>query len=688
MTTLRHLWRRAGIAALLFVALGLPAPASAATEAQTPPVARLEPAPCAVMLKRETSSPLDAIFPADISGIECGYVAVPLEHAKPDGPSIKLAVAILRATGATRDADPFVMLQGGPGGGTIETYVTVMGANPLRATRDIVLFDQRGTGKSIPALKCPESIALTRATIEQAQDHQTASRLSWEATQACHDRLAREGVNLSAYDSLENAADIDSVRQALGYGKVNLYGVSYGTLLALHAMRREPRILRSVILDAVVTPQVNFVIEATRAENRALTELFAACAADARCAADYPALERAYLDQIERLSRTPARVRLVDPATGAVYNAVIDGDIFRGLIFQALYATELIPLLPGIIFEISNDYFGTLGNVASLFAFDQSVASGMYMSVICAEDADFRPADAVSADIRPALTRYAVQDAADFQAACQRWNVDLLPALVDEPVLSDVPTLVLNGRFDPITPPANGGEAARSLKRATVLTFPNTGHGAFQSEPCASAIVGAFVANPEVAPSSACITGLRPPRFVTRGELLRVPVFGELLTAPGRDRTAESTALGIALLLMLSGLLLLPLGWLARTVLKKHHPSIQPPLLATLMPWAVALNAMLLLGFLTGFLIAPIFDLGDGPYTFLVGLGSQYQTLFVLPWMSLALTGLTLVGAVSGVTSPAWGLLRKLYRGALAVASLIAAAVLLVWGLMGVFLSP
>lgn len=685
MISLRPPLARAGLAALVFASLGLTAPASAASAAQTPPAARLEPAACAEMLKRESTSPLDAIFPADITGIECGYVAVPLEHAKPGGPTIILAVAILRANGSTRDPDPFVMLQGGPGGGTIETYVTVMGASPLRSTRDIVLFDQRGTGKSLPALKCPESIALTRASIEKAQDHATASRLSWEATQACHDRLAREGVNLSAYDSLENAADIDSVRQALGYARINLYGVSYGTLLALHAMRLEPQILRSVILDAVVPPQTNFVIEATRAENRALTELFAACAADARCAADYPALEQVYLAQIERLSTTPARARMVDPATGAVYNAVIDGDTFRGLIFQALYSTELIPLLPGIIFEISGNYFGTLGNVASLFAFDQSVASGMYMSVICAEDADFKPADAVSPGIRPALTRYAAQDAADFQAACQRWNVDLLPASVDDPVVSDIPTLVLNGRFDPITPPANGSEAALSLKRATVLTFPNTGHGAFQSEPCASAIAAAFVANPEAAPSSACVTGLGPPRFIPRGELLRVPVFGELLTAPGRDRTTESTALGIALLLLLSGLLFLPLGWLARTVLKRHHPSLKPPLLANLMPWAVALNAMLLLGFLTGFLIAPIFDLaGGGAYTFLVGLGIQYQPLFVFPWISLILTGLTLAGAGAGIVSPAWGMLRKLYRGGLALASLIAVAVLLAWGTLGV----
>lgn len=685
MISLRRPLSRAGLAALVCASLGLTAPASAATPAQTPPPARLEPAPCAEMLKRDTSSPLDALFPADRTGIECGYVAVPLEHAKPGGPTIKLAVAVLRASGSTREPDPLVMLQGGPGGGTIDTYAAIMNSSPLRVARDIVLFDQRGTGKSLPALKCPEALALTRMTIELVQDRQTASRRSWEATQACRDRLAGEGVNLSAFDSLENAADIDAVRQALGYSKINLYGVSYGTLLALHAMRLNPQILRSVILDAVVPPQTNFVIEVTRTENRALSELFAACAADARCAADYPELEKVYLAQIERLSKTPARARMVDPATGAVYSAVVDGDTFRGLVFQSLYSTEMIPLLPAILFEVKGDYLGTLGNVASLFAFDQSVASGMYMSVICAEDADFNPADAVSPDIRPALARYAVQDAADFQAGCRRWNVEVLPASIDAPVVSDIPTLILNGRFDPITPPANGAEAARTLKRATLVTFPNTGHGAFQSEACASSIAAEFVASPEVAPSSACVSALRPPRFVQKGELLRVPVFGELLTAPGRDRSTEATALGIALLLLLSGLLLLPLGWLARTVLKKHHPSLRPPLAATLMPWAAGLNAVLLLFFLTGFLIAPIFELMEGgAYSFLIGQARAYQPLFFLPWVCLALAGLTAVGALAGVLSPAWGLLRKLYRGGLALASVIAVAVLLAWGTLGV----
>ncbi len=672
------------LAAAALALAGSSLPVRATLPDQAPPLARLEPASCAQMLARGTTGPLDTLFPTDLTGIECGFVAVPLEHAKPAGPVIKLAIAILRARDAGREPDPLVMLQGGPGGGTIDTYAASMATSALRAHRDIVLFDQRGTGKSLPALKCAESIENTRATAEIVLDHDTALKRYWAATQACRERLVREGQSLSAYDSLENAADIDSVRSALGYERVNLYGVSYGTLLALHAMRLRPEILRSVILDSVVPPQTNFVIEATRAENRALTELFAACAAAARCASDYPGLEQIYLAQIERLARAPARARMVDPETGRAFNTVIDGDAFRAILFQSLYSTELIPLLPQLIFDVRDGNFGTLGNIGGLFTFDQSVANGMYMSVICAEDADFKPADAVSPELRPALARYAVQDAAEFQAGCRAWNVEPLPGSVDDPVVSDLPTLILNGRFDPITPPRNGEDVARTLKRSFVFTFPNTGHGALQSESCAADIAGAFLDTPDMPPASACLGALSAPRFVGRGELLRIPIYGELLTAPGQGTRREAEALGISLLVLLTGLILLPLGWLARTILNRHHRSLKPPILATLMPWAVVINAMVLLAFLTGFLVAPIVNGTGGAYTFLAGVGAEYRSVFVLPWVSATLTLVTLAGTVGGLVSPAWGVLRKIYRGTLALASIAAVIVLIVWGTFSV----
>lgn len=671
--------RRAAVAVAALAAALSPASAGARpTEQAGAP--RFEPADCGPILQRPALGPVDAAFPVDPSDIVCGYVVTPLERAQPSGPTIRLAVAVLRATGANREPDPLVMLQGGPGGSTIDTYAVLMAQSPIRATRDVVLFDQRGTGKSVPALACDETITHARATIETVRDRATVQDGYWAAVAACHDRLVGQGVNLSAFDSYENVEDIDSVRRALGYERVNLYGVSYGTLLSMHALRLKPGILRSVVVDAVVTPQTNPIVEAARAENRALTELFAACKADPLCNRDFPDLERVYVEQIDRLDRAPARARMVDPATGRVYNAVVDGETFRGLIFQSLYATELIPLLPRVIYEAKEGYFGSLGNAGSLFAFDQSVAIGMYMSVMCSEDGDFAPADAASDDVRAPLAKHAVEDAAQFKAACAAWSVAPLPESADAPVTSTVPTLILNGRFDPITPPRNGEEASRGLSRATVVTFPNTGHGAFQSGACPAALVAAFVAAPEAALDTRCQSRLEPPTFIGRADVLRLPVYGELLTAPGEDRRREAVALGIGLLILLSGFAFLPLGWLARTAFGRHHKTLHPPLLANVMPWAALVHASLLLIFLVGFLAAPIIEGFGGAYTFFVGISASSRGVFALPWVIAALTALIAAGAAAGLMSPAWGILRKLYRGALAVAALGACAVLLLWG--------
>ena len=269
--------------------------------------AAFAPTDCAALVKLPFGRAPGADF-------ECGYLKVPAQHSLPAGPTIELAVVILKSTSRSPQPDPLVMAQGGPGGSTIDTYAALLLDSPLRAERDIVLFDQRGTLHSRPALMCPESIELTLRTLEQDLSSEEENRLSDEALLACHARLLREGVNLAAFDSIENAADVEALRVALGYNMINLYGVSYGTLLALHVLRDSPGGLRSVILDSVVPPQVNFLAQAARSENRALTEFFGACAADARCNAAFPDLERVFYEQVQQLDRTPARVPMTDAA--------------------------------------------------------------------------------------------------------------------------------------------------------------------------------------------------------------------------------------------------------------------------------------------------------------------------------------------------------------------------------------
>jgi pimeloyl-ACP methyl ester carboxylesterase len=229
-----------------------------------------------------------------LDGVECGYLTVPELHANPTGPTLRLAVVVFKSTGPNPAPDPLFMAQGGPGGSTID-FASLMFSSPVREKRDIVLFDQRGTLNSRPNLLCPEVLDNTLTTIEQPLSQEAQLKAEIAAFDACRQRRLAEGINLAAFNSRENAADVESLRLALGYGPINLYGVSYGTLLAQHVMRDFPASLRSVILDAVVSAAVNPYPQVPLSQSRAFAGVFAACAADPACAADYPQLQARFL---------------------------------------------------------------------------------------------------------------------------------------------------------------------------------------------------------------------------------------------------------------------------------------------------------------------------------------------------------------------------------------------------------
>jgi pimeloyl-ACP methyl ester carboxylesterase len=610
---------------------------------------------------------------------ECGYLTVPEQHSQPDGPTIELGVAILKSTGSRPRPDPLVMAQGGPGGSTIHTYATLLLDSPLRRERDIVLFDQRGTLRSKPALLCPESVDLTLRTIEQDLGREEEQRLTEEALMQCRARLLREGVNLSAYDSRENAADVEALRVALGYDQINLYGVSYGTLLALHVLRDFPGGLRSVIIDSVVPTQVNFLEQAARSENRALSEFFAACTADARCNAIYPNLEQVFYEQVQLLDRQPARVPMTDPETGVTYRAVVRGNMFQELFFQMLYATELLPLLPQLIYDARDGRYETLGRIASLFVFERTIAEGMYFSVICAEDADFDPANAVDTQLRPQIAERAIRDAQHVVELCRRWEVEPLSADVDRPVEGDVPTLVLTGRFDPITPPTFGAQAAETLRPSYLFTFPNASHGVFHSDPCADRLVTAFLNDPQTRPDNACVAAEGPPRFVAPGDALRLPALIGLLNLE-RGSTTALAVFGIALLVLLSAWVVLPLAWLIRVI--RGRPRAAAPRLARAVPWLALLIGALLTFFMVGLVVGIVLNM-DQQALLLIGVPRELAWLFALPIVVALLVVALLAGVVAAWRAGAWSLASRVYRSLLALAALVCVGVLAMWGMVG-----
>lgn len=602
--------------------------------------------------------------------VECGYVRVPELHQNPTGPTIQLAVMIIRSTSVDREPDPIVMLQGGPGGSTIDTYAQIVltTAQSLHANRDVVLFDQRGTLYSKPTLACTEEHDLLDRTLEQRLSRTESNQLTLEMLTACRDRLRNSGVNLAAYNSIENAADVDDLRVALGYDQINLYGVSYGTLLAQHVMREHPQGLRSVVIDAVVPTSINFVPDVARSANRAFGELFAACAAEPACNSSYPNLEQMLSQQIERLNQTPARVPLTDPDTHKTYSSVFDGDTLEGALFQMIYATELVPMLPAAIDAARRDDFTFFSKLMPLFVFDRTVSTGMYYSVLCAEDADYRVEDIKTDDLRPIFAKDARTDAAFAQQVCGSWGVRDLGPSVDAPVNSAIPTLVFSGRFDPITPPAYAAAAASTLPHSYSFTFPNTGHGALNSADCARTIADAFWRDPTRAPDANCIATLGPPAFVTSANTVMTPAAASVLDWLNGRNLQWPIVLGVALVMLLSLFLIWPLIWLIRLIAGRR-PAPRPGL-ARLASTALALVALLGLVLVIGLAMALFAGGLDGLVRLYLGFPRAALPALALAPLIGALTLVVLAGAVLAWQRRYWSAGERVYYTLLALAAL------------------
>jgi pimeloyl-ACP methyl ester carboxylesterase len=344
---------------------------------------------------------------------------------------------------------------------------------------------------------------------------------------ACYDRLRAEGIDLSAFNSLENAADVPLIARALGYDEYNFYGVSYGTLLGLHLMDNHPEGLRSVILDSVVPTDVNFLTEIAASEDRVFGEVFAACAADPACAAAYPNLEERFYNLVAQYDQTPASLTLTDPETGQRYDTTLDGRGLRSVLYQLLYAPRMAAVLPSVIADIEAGDLRYVEAMWPLVVFDQLVAEGMYNSVICAEDADIDVAALPLDGLRPEIAATAADDLQSILEGCARWQVEPLPPSVDDPVVSDIPTLLLSGRFDPVTPPAFAQAAAAGLSQSTNLIDPTAAHGvAFQNE-CVNGIILDFLADPSATPDSGCLAALEPLAFVPP-DAITLPVLADV----------------------------------------------------------------------------------------------------------------------------------------------------------------
>ncbi len=378
--------------------------------------------------------------------------------------------------------------------------------------------------------------------LEQEIEIEEELALSKEVLTACHDRLVDEGVNLAAYNSAANAADLNDLRLALGYDEWNVWGISYGTRLAQTVMRDHPEGIRSVILDSAYPLESNLLTDTPDNVARSFDVFFEGCAADPVCNEAYPELESTFFDLVDQLNEESIELTLTDIFSGATYNTPFDGDDLTGILFQSLYSAEIIPGLPQLISEVDTGETSTLAALLSSYlANGEFISIGMQYSVQCHEENIFTTVDEVTeaAEKYPNLANlfiYSINLGPPALEICDLWGAGTADSFENEPISSDIPTLVLAGEYDPITPPAWGELVAANLSQSTFIEFPGTGHGVSVSNECAVEVVHSFLADPNVDPDASCLADVGSPSFTVLGgggDVTLVPFESELFGITG-----------------------------------------------------------------------------------------------------------------------------------------------------------
>ncbi len=308
---------------------------------------------CDTLIGEEVPGPL-------LQYLRCGYMTVPEVHAQPDGKQIKLPVVVLRSSSANPAPDPIVVLQGGPGGSAIrEFFFSILRAGFRAGDRDIILIDQRGSFQSQPALMCTEYRDVLVKQLPLPSQDAAAIAERQAASEACYKRLQAEGVNLAAYNSIENAADIAALPGALGYTDYNLYGVSYGSLLAQHVLALHPENVRSVILDGVWPRNGKYTLDRNARFLSALQKVDAACQADPQCNAEFPDLQNRLLKLVAELNTTPVSMTLEAKLgnQNVELQSPLTGSRLLNTLFYMLYESTTTSRAPRLISLIENQDF-------------------------------------------------------------------------------------------------------------------------------------------------------------------------------------------------------------------------------------------------------------------------------------------------------------------------------------------
>jgi pimeloyl-ACP methyl ester carboxylesterase len=458
-----------------WAALAMSSPASA--QPLAPMVSELRPAPCAF---EATGLP---------NTVDCFTLITPESRGTASRRRVAMPVAIIRASHPRPGAPPVIFLHGGPGGGAV-AYVARALRNKARAEligqdQDWIFFDQRGGELSAPNLDCGE-LALT--------DAGPLSEGTAQALIACGQRYAAEGVDLSRYNAEEVVKDVQDLRRLLKLKQVDLFGVSYGTRIALAVLAHDPSGVRAVVLDSPWPPEADWADGGPQLVSDAVKGIFARCRADAACAAKFPTTEQGLNDLARQLLAAPI------VKDGRTY---IAEDLGNFLMDQT-YSAEGARALPRDVARLVAGDFGPLNeNIADRSAYIE----GQHLTHLCKEEFPFETVEGVTKGIGDdPVSGLLARSMVRYFEVCKAFPVGPPDPVEAEPVVSSVPTLWLAAEIDPGCPPQFARAAAKRFSHGQIVVIPNATHGVFTDSACARKMIRAFLADPSKPVDPGCLS--------------------------------------------------------------------------------------------------------------------------------------------------------------------------------------
>lgn len=464
-------------------------------------------------------------FPADLD-VTCGELTVPENRIQPTGNRITLPFAWIHSPNPNPRPDPIIYTSsGGPGLGAFGAWRHLAYNFDFLATRDIILLEQRGTRWSEPYLNCPDLNRTMFENLTRVLPREEEMAYEAQAALACRNELLAQGIDLNAYNTLETVADLEDLRMMLGIEQWNFVGSSYAARIGLTLARLHPESLRSMVLDSVYDPSVNFIETRVPSFASVLEKLFAACAEDVNCSEVYPNLEVHFYEVIARADENPIPVDIDHPRSGDSVTVYLTGDDLVLGVFNALRDARLLAYLPFVIEEIHAGNMSVITPLAQNgFASMFNTPLGIYYAVECAEEYPFNNME---------HQRNVAQEYAGLENflptpsdpyICEAWNAQSVDTSFREPVMSDVHALILSGEYDAVTPAAFSQQTASRLENAVYVNVPGLGHAVMDVDACARQMASTFIESPESFSATICQPGNEVLVFITEQDVLTTSV--------------------------------------------------------------------------------------------------------------------------------------------------------------------